>query len=95
MYLPKNKLVADKQLAVRELVVEYADHGIYTAATAVNTIEMGEAVSRVVSVIHVDISAVTALPVVAGSISISGTTIVVTTPAAMAAGDCMIVRYAI
>ena len=94
MYLSKNKLIADKQLAVREVVVQYGDASILSSAGIVSTIEIGETVKEIVSVIHCDDSVPACTLIAAASRSISGTTIVVSS-ATLAANDSLIVRYKI
>jgi hypothetical protein len=95
-YESKDPLVLAQQLKVQELVVRFADIGLYTVATNVISIDVGETVGAIVSAQFLDNSAGTMAPVVAANRSIvSNTILTLDLGAAIAANDVVVVKYII
>ena len=91
----KDSAVQSVQLKVQELVVKLADNAVCTASGVTATIDVQETISEIRSAIFLDDSASTALPVVASNRVVSGTQVVLTLSAALAAADCIILKYVI
>jgi hypothetical protein len=95
-YDSKDSLVLAQQLKVQELVVRFADIGLYTVATNVISIPVGETVGAIVYAQFLDNSAGTMAPVLAANRSIvSNNVITLDLGAAIAANDVVVVKYII
>lgn len=94
-YLPKDSLVQDLALKVQELSVRLGDNAIVSVSGSTATINVQENIDHVRSAIFVDDSAGTAAPVVASNRVVSGTSVTLTLSAALAAADCIALKYVV
>jgi hypothetical protein len=95
-YQSNDSAILAQQLKVQELVIRFADIGLYTVATNVISIPVGENVGAIVYAQFLDNSAGTMAPVVAANRSIvSDQVITLDLGAAIAANDVVVVKYII
>ena len=94
-YLSKDSLVQDLQLKVQELTVKLADNAIVSTSGSTATIDVQEDIVEVRCALFVDDSAGTAAPVVASNRSVSGSSVTLTLSAALAAADCIVIKYVV
>lgn len=94
-YLAKDSLVLGLQLKVQEVCVKLGDSYIVSTSGSTATLDFQETLTEVRSVIFTDDSAGTAAPVVAANRVVSGTTVVLTLSAPLAAADCITVKYVV
>ncbi len=91
----KSEPVLNVQLKVQELVVKLADTAVVSTSASNATIDIGETISEIRCAIFVDDSAGTAAPVVASNRTVSGTTVTLALGAALAAADCIVLKYVV
>ena len=91
-YDAKDAAVRQRQLDAQELVVTADDANLYSPNGGNGQIDIGEDVEKVWTVLVIDDSVPSAVPVAAANISISGSVITVT-GLALAANDVAIVKY--
>jgi len=90
----KQSNILNQQLKVQELCVRFADVGLYTVATNVLSIDIGENVDSITLALFKDNSAATCLPVVAANASIvTSTVITLDLGAVFAANDVVLIKY--
>jgi hypothetical protein len=94
-YQAKDSGVSSVQLKVQELCLKLSDVSVVSTSGSTATIDIQETISEIRSAIFVDDSAGTAAPVVASNRSVSGTQVVLTLSAAMAAADSIILKYVV
>lgn len=93
-YQSKDSLVLGTQLKVQELVLTLADT-IISNSGSVCTVDVKEPIVEVRSASFLDDSAGTGAPITAANRVISGTTVALTLSAAMAANDCITLKYVV
>lgn len=94
-YQAKDEAVQSVQLKVQELVVKLSDNQVISASASDVTIDVQESIAEVRCALHMDDSAGTIAPVVAANQLISGTSVKLTLSAAMAAADCIVLKYVV
>lgn len=92
-YNSKSSLIADQQLKVQELCVRFSDLGLYSQSGSTVTVDIGETPLEFVSVQHQDNSGPSCVLNPAASNSISSTSLVMVLANALAANDCLIIKY--
>lgn len=92
-YEAKDPLILGQQLKVQELVVRFADVGLYTASGNVVTVDFNETLASVPVVIDCDNSAPAAILIAQSGIAVSGETVAVTLAAPFATSDALIIKY--
>ena len=91
-YQSKDSAILDQQLKVQELVIRFADVGLYSQAGAVTTVDLKE-VCTIVSVVNHDNSALVTVLNAAASNVVTGTSVAITLLAAFAASDVLVIKY--
>lgn len=94
-YLPKDSLVQDLALKVQELSVKLSDSAVVSTSGSTATIDVKETIDHVRCALFIDDSAGTSAPVVASNRSVSGTQVVLTLSAPLAAADCIVLKYVV
>jgi len=94
-YQSKDSGVQSVQLKVQSICVKTSDTQVVTTSGSTATIDLQETIAEIRSVIFLDDSAGTAAPVAAANQAISGTQVVLTLSAAMAAADSITLQYVI
>ncbi len=94
-FQPKSDAVLNVSLKVQSLVLKTSDNEVVSTSGVTATIELGETISEIRSAIFVDDSAGTAAPVTAANRAVSGTQVVLTLSAAMAAADAIKIDYVV
>lgn len=90
----KQSGILNQQLKVQELAVRFADLGLYTVATNVVSVDIGEAIDSIVLVTFKDNSAATNAALVAANLSIvSSSIITMDLGAVFAANDVLLIKY--
>ncbi len=92
-YQAKDSGVLDLQLIVQEVTIALGDSIITATSGSTVTVDFGETITKVKCALFIDNSAATVAPVVAANCVVSGTTVVFTLSAALAANDALIVQY--
>lgn len=92
-YQSKDSRVLGQQLKVQEVVIRFADLGMYSVATNDVIVDLGETLSSVFSVIHNDNSGPNALLIAASAIALDDSEVTVTLAAPFAANDSLVIRY--
>lgn len=94
-YLAKNSAVQGLQLSVQEIVCQLGDNQVVSTSGSTATINVGENISAVRQALFCDDSAGTNAPVVASNRSVSGSQVVLTLSAALAAADSIRLSYVV
>jgi len=92
-YQAKDSLILGQQLKIQELVVRFADVGLYTTATNDVIIDINETLSSVPVVLQHDNSAAAVLSIAQSGIVVSGEQVTITLAAPFAANDVLILKY--
>lgn len=92
-YMSKVPQVASLQLKVQELALSILDTNVVTTSASTATVDVKENIDSIRSCIFIDDSAGTAAPVAAASRVVSGSTVVLTLSAPLAASDCIVLKY--
>ena len=88
----KDSKILKQQLQVQEVVVRFADTGLYTASGSVVTVDLGET-HTIVAVIDCDNSAASIAYIPVASCVTTDTSVAITRGAAFAANDKLIIKY--
>ena len=91
-YESKDSKIQKQQLRVQEVVIRFADTGLYTASGSVVTVDLGEAAS-IVSVLNFDNSGPTPIMIAASGSVVTSTSVAITLGAAFAANDSLVIKY--
>jgi len=94
-YQSKDDAVLGVQLKVQEVCVKLGDRQLVSVSGLVATVDLGEEVSEVRAALIIDDSAGTVDIVAAADRVVSGTTVALTLAAALAADDCIVLKYVI
>jgi len=94
-YLSNDASVQRVQLKVQELCVKLSDNEIVSTSGSTATIDVQQDISEVRSALFIDDSAGTSAPVVASNRSVSGSSVVLTLSAPLAAADSIILKYVV
>lgn len=92
-YQAKDSQILGQQLKVQELVIRFADVGLYTASGTTVTVDIQETLSSVPLVLFHDNSAGTLATLAQSAIAVSGDSVTVTLAAALAADDVLVIKY--
>ena len=90
----KDAAILGQQNKVQELVVRFADLGVYSASGAVVTIDLGEAVS-IANCAHFDNSVPGIVHVTVANCAVTGNSVAITLANALAANDSIVLRYVV
>ncbi len=94
-YQSKDSQILAQQLKVQEVVIRFADLGLYAVATNDVVVQLGETLSAVFSVIHNDNSVPGAVLITAANTVVSGSQVTITLAAPFAANDSLVIRYVV
>jgi len=94
-YQSNQPQVLDLQLKVQELVVQLGDTGVLSGTGTSITVDVGQAIGKVISARHVDDSAAAILVVAAANRAVSGNTVVLTLAQALTAADSITIQYVV
>lgn len=92
-YQSKDSAILGQQLKVQEVVVRFADLGLYTASVNDVVVQLGETLNSVFSVLHCDNSGPAATLIAASDVVVSGSQVTITLAAPFAANDSLVIKY--
>lgn len=92
-YQSTKSQVLSLQLNVQELVVQLGDTGVLSGTGTTITVNVGQAIGKVISAHQVDDSAAAILVVAAANRVVSGSTVVLTLAQALTAADSISIQY--
>lgn len=85
--------IMDQQLRVQEVCIRFADVGLYTQSAALVTVDLGETLSAIVCVLHLDNSGPTCVLNALANDVVSGSSVAITLANNFAASDVLIIKY--
>lgn len=92
-YQSKDSGILGQQLKVQEVVIRFADLGLYTVSTNDVIVQLGETLNSVFSVLHCDNSVPGAALITAANTVVSGSQVTITLAAPFAANDSLVIKY--